>query len=281
MATVSEGFLQSSGGIRLYFRRTTGDRTEKNGDGTAKKLLLLHGFGEHSQRYDELARAFADRGIEVFAIDFRGHGQSNGTRAHIERFEEYFDDVRTALAKFSNEPVLLFGHSMGGAISAAMIWKEPQRFRAAILSSPFLGLALKVNPIKTAAGRLLSAVWPSFGLPAGVKGDQLTHDPERAKAYETDPLLVATARARWFTEMEKMQKSLLTHAAEITLPIYVQHGDADVVADFSATQHFFSHLSSADKTFVPYPGLRHELVNELPKDRDLIISRVVEWAAAH
>ncbi|MFH1765744.1 MAG: alpha/beta fold hydrolase, partial [Gemmatimonadota bacterium] len=43
-------------------------------------LLLVHGLGEHSGRYDAFARVLAEEGTSVFAFDLRGNGRSPGPR---------------------------------------------------------------------------------------------------------------------------------------------------------------------------------------------------------
>ena len=58
-------------------------------------VFVVHGFGEHSGRYDELASwlTMEKVGAVVFALDHQGHGLSEGERAHVEKFQHYVDDV--------------------------------------------------------------------------------------------------------------------------------------------------------------------------------------------
>jgi acylglycerol lipase len=49
-------------------------------------IVLVHGYGEHAGRYRHVIEALVARGYGVHALDHRGHGESEGARAHVERF---------------------------------------------------------------------------------------------------------------------------------------------------------------------------------------------------
>ena len=88
MKTV-EGNIPSADGSRLHYRFTP----PPEGD---KVVLLIHGFGEHCGRYDEVAEMATQNGFGMLRFDLRGHGQSEGRRGHIYAFTEYIDDARAA-----------------------------------------------------------------------------------------------------------------------------------------------------------------------------------------
>ena len=83
-------------------------------------ILLIHGLGEHSSRYEHVAEFFTHYGFAVLTCDRSGHGKSGGKLGHIAKYEEVFDDIvklhSEASRKHSQLPVFLYGHSMGGGI---------------------------------------------------------------------------------------------------------------------------------------------------------------------
>ncbi len=100
-------------------------------------VVLLHGLAEHSGRYAELVARLVDRGLAVYALDHRGHGRSPGPRANVGRFAWLVADAATRLATVRAElpgrPVVLLGHSLGGAIALATALAHPDLVTALAL----------------------------------------------------------------------------------------------------------------------------------------------------
>ena len=67
-----------------------------------------------------LAATLADRGISCFAYDQRGHGSRPGERTHVERFEDFVDDLNLASESLRRQspdlPLFVWGHSMGSIV---------------------------------------------------------------------------------------------------------------------------------------------------------------------
>ncbi len=110
-------------------------------------ILLVHGFSESLVKFTELIHYFNQQGYEVFALEHRGHARSgrlgrDDYQVHVESWAYYVDDLQD----FTNQivvpraqgPLLLYAHSMGGAIASAMMVREPELFQAAVLTAPML-----------------------------------------------------------------------------------------------------------------------------------------------
>ena len=170
---------------------------------------IVHGYADHGGRYLHVMEKWAARGIGSIAIDMRGHGRADGARGYCSRFDEFLDDASELARKIDDRakgvPTFLMGHSFGGLVAAMSVIENPRTWRGVILSNPFFGLALKVPPLKVFAGKIASRIVPKLGIPSGLSGKDLTHDPAQAKAYDEDPLGFPNATARWFTETERAQ----------------------------------------------------------------------------
>jgi alpha-beta hydrolase superfamily lysophospholipase len=244
-------------------------------------VAIIHGYGEHIGRYDHVGKALAARGLTARGVDFRGHGQSAGARGHIQRFDEYLDDLAALIARCPERPLFLLAHSMGALVATEYLLKHgSDPFSGVVLSSPYYGLKLRVSPVKIYAGKFFSSLLPKLGLPTGLKGADVCRDPELQKLYDSDPLNNKNATARWFTEATAAQEHVAAHAGEIKVPLLMMQGAGDRVADPDMSRKIFDKLSSADKTLSWLEGQYHEVFNEPADIRDKNVGALGDWLLA-
>jgi alpha-beta hydrolase superfamily lysophospholipase len=148
-------------------------------DGARATIAVVHGYGEHGGRYDHVAAAWRERGLQSFAIDVRGHGRSRGPRGFVERFTDYHADLDVLLdvarEAARGGPLFLFGHSNGALIALHyLIARGGEGLRGLMLSSPFLAVALPVPKPKVMLGKVASRLVPGLALPAGLEGRHVT-----------------------------------------------------------------------------------------------------------
>ncbi|MCC6645952.1 MAG: lysophospholipase [Polyangiaceae bacterium] len=241
---------------------------------TVGGVVLTHGYAEHRRRYGEVTKALVARGLVVASYDLRGHGRSLGPRGHISAFSEYLDDLfalRSALRKepaFSGvERPVLVGHSLGGLITFHALLRDEAAWRGALLSCPFFGLKLEVPAVKRWAAVAMARIVPTFGLPSGLRGVDVTHDLDKAREYDEDPENLKKATARWFTETMAAQQRALSDAHLVTVPLVVHHGAEDPIAAPDASRRVFERVGSKDKKYELLDGQRHEIWNEIERAR--------------
>jgi len=96
-------------------------------------VLLLHGFLEHAHAWDLVAPRLADAGHHVFALDWRGHGDSEwvGSGGYYH-FADYAADLAFLVRALGGRAVLV-GHSMGATAAMSYTGLEPERVPALVL----------------------------------------------------------------------------------------------------------------------------------------------------
>jgi alpha-beta hydrolase superfamily lysophospholipase len=174
--------------------------------------------------------------------------------------------------------VVMFGHSLGGALAAAYAVTRPGKLRGLVLSAPAVHLACRpfwqVWPV-----RALAAVAPAAGV-ARVPPEGLSRDPKIVESFVHDPLVWhGRAPARTVIEMYRAGRVALGRAGELTVPLLGVQGEDDPIVPQSSTRDLFAAVAAPDKELVVLPGFRHEPHQELGKED--VIDRVVEWTARH
>ncbi len=255
-------------------------------------VVIAHGGAEHIGRYAELAADLVAHGGLVFGLDHRGQGKSGGPRGHVERFEDYASDLRHVIEQMAaslpdeqapeNLPWFLFGHSMGGLIVLTYLLDHERAvpLRGAIVSSPLLGLTMKVNPIKLAVGKLAAALLPRLTLPSGIPPDAICRNQAVVDRYVEDERRVDVVSAGWFAAMNNAIDRVRAEVNRIRLPMLWYVGTGDRICDHHATEATFAALidpEARDQTLQRFEGYYHELHNEPAEDRAPVIEMLVDW----
>jgi alpha-beta hydrolase superfamily lysophospholipase len=241
-------------------------------------ILVSHGYAEHCGRYREVTDELAKHRWASLAYDVRGHGHSPGRRGHIDRFGEYlqdFEEAKQQARSLSQGPLIGFCHSHGALITLSAIVSGSVGFDSLVISSPFLGLKVHVNPLKKAVGRIASQVWPTLTLPAPLTVDILTSDKGKQAERASDKLCFEVATARWFTEARQAQVAVLRNASKIKLPSLWVIAGSDQLADAAVSQAFAGQVANADVQM--YPTMQHEVLNET--QRSTVYQRVTTFLA--
>jgi alpha-beta hydrolase superfamily lysophospholipase len=238
--------------------------------------VVVHGYADHGGRYEHVTEHLASKGFQAMAFDYRGHGKAGGQRGHCDRFDQYLGDLEAAIGAMAAEvkdgPLVIVSHSHGGLITLRWLTDPDRapalkkRVTAAVFSSPFLGLAMKVNPIKTTLGKAASKMLPRLSMPNGIKTADLTHDQAMLAKTEADTLRHPSATARWFTEMQGAQAYVDANATRLAVPSLWLIAGADRLADAKASQRIAAK-AGGEKKIVVLDGFFHEVFNEIERKR--------------
>lgn len=255
-----EGFFNGVRDHRIYYQCWLPETDPR------AVLLVVHGLAEHGGRYMNLVDHFLPLGYAVYAADHLGHGRSEGSRLHLERFTDYTDTLATfhqLIRGWQREkPVFLVGHSMGGLIGALYLLSRQGELAGAVFSGPALKPPDDISPVTLFAGRALSALMPRLGL-IQLEAEGVSRDPAVVKAYESDPLVCrGKITARLGAEMIHAMGRIGAEASRIRIPLLILQGGADRLVDPSGAQMLHDKVASVNRTLILYDGLYHEIFNE-------------------
>ena len=251
-------------------------------------LVIAHGAAEHALRYDRFASALVGHGLEVIALDHRGHGRSPGPEGVgdfgkagwaglVSDLGQLIDVVR---ATHSSLPVALLAHSMGSFAAQQLCHTRSASIDALVLSGSTVfdpsgegedgdeGLELDLNaPFE----------------PARTAYDWLSRDESEVDRYVADPCCgfesQPNGRIFSFEDLVAFGRPEGLRGARADLPVLIASGAEDPLhRQGSGLLELERRWREAGVRRVDtrvYPGARHELLNEL--NRDEVTDDVRTW----
>ena len=244
-------------------------------------IVLIHGLGEHCKRYKNVAKFFTQKGIGIISADLYGHGKTGGKRGYIPIEDAFLNTIDALLIKakelYSNLPIFLYGHSMGGW---AVMWYSLDRkpgINGVIATSPFLAEHKPSSPLKIFLARVMNTLNPSFIMKNGLDLDALSRDKEVVTKYKNDPLVHGFISARLGWTMLNKGKWIIAHAAEFPLPLLLMVGSGERIVSQQLIEEFVKKAPHVD--YKIWPALYHELHNEPEKESVLIYE--LDWITKH
>jgi alpha-beta hydrolase superfamily lysophospholipase len=276
--------LRAEDGLVLHVREWLAQRDEPLGT-----VHVVHGLGEHTERYDALALRIAAAGWRVVGHDHRGHGRSGGARGVLPRGDALLRDLGRVLEATRSRrggPTVLLGHSMGGAVAARFVAEatRPEGRRAAwwrpvdalVLSSPALAADLGLGQrLQVALGRWLA---PSAAVANGLSASWISRDPAVVAAYEADPLVHDRITPRLASFILGAGAFARGRAARWPTPTLLMWGGADRCVAPRGSRALAAAAPADRLTAREFPALAHEIFNE--PEREEVLAALLAWLAA-
>ena len=234
-------------------------------------LALVHGFGEHSGRYSDFGMSLAARGVDVFAVDLRGHGRSEGKRGVVSDYADFRADLHALLSHVASArrtgSTTLFGHSMGGGVvldfgmNGAGAKDNRWGVSRVIASAPLLAPADPVPKPLEMLARLMARIAPGASMKNAISGAQISTLPDEQARYEQDPHNHDRLGFRLALDMIGRGAEMMAEAERwpTDLPLLVLHATGDQLTDFAASKDF---ALRAGADFRSFDGAEHELHND-------------------
>jgi alpha-beta hydrolase superfamily lysophospholipase len=249
-----------------------------------KTMILVHGYAEHSGRYDEMAMYFAKRGFAVHAYDQSGHGRTAGPRGDVDRYDRLIDElarfVEIVAAEHPGLSITLVGHSMGGLVAAATVAFCSPPIDRLVLSAALLEVGGDTPGWRQLLARLLAPLGSRVGLTVGLDPAGLSRDPEVGRRYLADPFVRDRMSARFAAGMMSTLRRLRDAVERIDRPALILHGEVDPICPVAGSRTFYAGLSPATASLsrlLVYPELRHEIFQE--PERHQVWQDMLDWMA--
>jgi len=272
-------------------------------------IVICPGRGESYVKYSEVAYDLFRHGYDVLILDHRGQGRSarllpDSHRGHVEHFSDYVDD----LERFWHREVsprgylhcFALSHSMGGAILARFLARQPQAFDAVVFCAPMFGIQLPMP--RMLAEPLLNwaeqwELWRNYYAagsgqwrPLPYLMNVLTHSRERYQrnmrfSADYPELQVGGPTYHWVRESLRAGDDIIRDISRIRLPVLLLQASEERVVDNESHQLFCQALAAAGNPChgnAPQviEGARHEILFEQDPQRVEALSAILNFFAA-
>lgn len=264
-------FLNHPQGFQVFFRHWPVDNPRA-------VVILAHGMGDHTGRYEPVASFFRDHSLAMAGADFPGFGQSSGKRGHVPSFETFYDTLDLSFAQarslYPGAPLFLMGQSMGGNIVLNYSINRPPLVAGIIATSPWIRVKKMPPAITVAVARLLRRIYPSFTPSNGIDPRDFSRDPGVVEAYRNDPFAHDRVSAGIGFSLLESGFFIDQFSGSFSSPLLLTHGTADALTDHQATEALSKRVKSP-VTLKLWEGLFHE--THFEPEKNAVLEYLVTW----
>jgi len=229
-------------------------------------VCLVHGIGEHSSRYTEWASLLVEVGYAVIAIDYRGHGKSEGKQGFVNSYDDLMNDIDVLLNQADNIypqiAKILYGHSLGGNLVINYVLKRKPKIKALIATSPWLKLGIDISKTKFFFGLITKFIYPNLTMNSNLQTEYLTHNQKQINIYLKDKLVHNKVSANLFFGAYDAAQWAIENADNIYLPTLIMHGSSDKITSPTGSIQFAEKANNKVALKI-WENAYHELHNEL------------------
>ena len=280
-----------SDGFELFVRHW-------GGVGGDKVLACIHGAGRNSEYFANIGEALAPQGIETYAPDLRGFGNSierGLKKGDVKDPQRHLKDIVEVVA-YAREAqpgkkIFMIGHSRGGDYALWFAANHPNALSGLILMGPTL-----VNYLRNPPALILKGLFSMAFAPGKVfRDDNVYPDAERQspefKFFVENPLDAPAISARTAVRLwGPLSKKSVENAKKVSVPTLVLQGEADTMVSVEGAKRILANLASKDKSLKTFPDANHWFYHVVfPKSlfeddsvkREQVVGAVANWIVSH
>jgi alpha-beta hydrolase superfamily lysophospholipase len=254
------GYFKMSDGFNIFYRKWPSSSGQID-----RVVLFLHGIEVHSGAFSFMGPELASEGSEVYGFDRRGFGNSKEIdlpRGDTHGFDRHLEDLNEVVEfmhkSYPGKKLFIFGHSIGSAYALRFVANYPQQFDGLILAAPPLEAGFKIPVGDT----LKVALAPHIGHHSMYnlidEWPKAFRESEEYKLISEDPLCTKEFGLGFlFNIQTKLANKMLDNASKVEKPVFLMHGDSDIVALPNSSYRIREKLASNDKTLQVFPRADH------------------------
>ena len=258
-AADSHGFVTSADKTRLFYRFWPAE----NWNG--RVAVVLHGIGYHSGPYRVIAEALNPHGTDVFALDARGHGLSEGPRGFVGTARQVVEDVGCMIQLVRQQrpsaKLYLLGDSMGADFALAYARQHSRELKGLVLLALALNLHwsqfVSAESLRLMPNMVLAHRKPVINL-VGARLDESSRDQQFIAERREDPLAYKNVSFGYLLDVQRLVFGWRWKIApRIQAPTLLIKGGRDRVVSHFECVAFARRCAAGDKQFKIFPDVPH------------------------
>lgn len=293
---LESGYVDGDEGVKLYYEKYKVEEPKGN-------IVISHGYTESLERYHEMIYYFMENGYNVFGVEHRGHGRSgtlgiaDKTQINVNDFNQYVTDFKVFMDEVvmpndENKKVLLFAHSMGGAIGTKFLEDYPGYFNGAILNAPMLEVDTGNIP------EFLANIIVSFEVAIGNGGKYVLGKEPYTPGYNVDKIGTSSlnrykysddiiahnevfqrggASYNWTSEAFKVTKEIVkeANASKVEIPVLLFQAGKDTYVKPNGQNEFAKSAKNCEIKKIE--NSRHEIFLERDEIQKPYLKQVLDF----
>lgn len=242
-------------------------------------LLLVHGLGGYSGRWQFLAQYMLPKKVSSYALDLKGFGNTKTLKSHIDSFEEYYEDILRLCEIIKQEnpgkKIFLFGESMGALIAYLLAARSDRLFSGLVCVSPVFKSKVRFSFFEYFCIFLSLIFNPRKKFKVGFDSDMITRDVDYIKVMDANPYERRTASAGLLFEILLAQLKAAFFKNKINIPMFFLLAGEDKLVDSKVSARIFEKVKNPNKQLIEYAGMLHALTIELERER--VFADIYDW----
>ncbi|MFA6079101.1 MAG: alpha/beta fold hydrolase [Candidatus Omnitrophota bacterium] len=246
-------------------------------------LLLVHGIGAHSGRWDAAAAFFLKKNISSYAVELWDPKAAGKAADQGSRFRSYYDKITSLHAIISREnpskKIFLVGESLGALVSFLFCAARPDLFSGLICLSPAFATKNKVSTLDCI--KMLAPIFYDPGRQFSLLFDSsmCTRDEDYRRMMDRDPLEYRSISSKMIFDILLAQAHAGMEKNKISVPVLFLLAGEDKIVDAAQARRVFNSLAVKDKALVEFPGMYHSLSVDLGKES--VFEEMSKWMEEH
>jgi alpha-beta hydrolase superfamily lysophospholipase len=265
----------------------------------AEKVIIgVHGWGRNSEYFGTLGEALCENGVEVYAPDLRGFGNSvekglsrgdvSSYKRHLQDLDETVNHVR---GRHPGKKVFMVGHSIGGNYALWYAANHPESLDGIVLAAPAVESTLKLPPALMVKGLFTRVFSPGRLLRDDGIWPEAVRDSADVKFYQQNPLDAPAVSMRFAMPATRtMQGKALEYGSRTRTPTLIIQGDPDNMTLPIGAQKLLETIPAKDKSLQTFTNADHFFYHlffprsdfqDDPAKQKRVITTVSDWINAH